>query len=61
MEISEIRALGQEKILELAEKGAFGGAETLVFFHTGGVPALFSDSQAPFFYPAGETSGLPAV
>jgi D-cysteine desulfhydrase len=48
-------------LLDLAEKGAFGGAETLVFLHTGGVPALFSDSQAPFFYPAGETSGLPAV
>lgn len=39
-------------LLDLLGKGAFKSAENVVFLHTGGVPALFADTQAPTFYPA---------
>lgn len=35
--------------LDLLGKGAFSGAEAVVFLHTGGVPALFADTQSPAF------------
>jgi len=38
-------------LLDLLEKGALKGMENVVFLHTGGVPALFADTQAPSFYP----------
>lgn len=38
-------------LLDLVRQGAFRGAENVVFLHTGGVPALFADTQAPTFYP----------
>lgn len=37
-------------LLDLMRTGAFGEEETVVFLHTGGVPVLFSDLQAPTFY-----------
>ncbi len=36
-------------LLDLLEKGGLGGAEAVVFLHTGGVPALFADTQFPAF------------
>lgn len=36
-------------LLDLVRKGAFKNHEVVVFLHTGGVPALFADTQAPFF------------
>ncbi|MEN3010741.1 MAG: pyridoxal-phosphate dependent enzyme, partial [Candidatus Bipolaricaulaceae bacterium] len=39
-------------LLDLVRQGAFRGAENVVFLHTGGLPALFADTQAPTFYPA---------
>lgn len=38
-------------LLDLVRRGAFRGEENVVFLHTGGVPALFADTQAPTFYP----------
>lgn len=35
--------------LDLLGKGAFSGAEAVVFLHTGGMPALFADTQSPAF------------
>ncbi len=37
-------------LLDLLRRGVFKDAENIVFLHTGGVPALFADTQAPFFY-----------
>lgn len=37
-------------LLDLARRGAFRPEETVVFLHTGGVPVLFADTQAPAFY-----------
>lgn len=37
-------------LLDLLRRGAFKDAENIVFLHTGGIPALFADTQAPFFY-----------
>lgn len=38
-------------LLDLVRRGAFKAEENVVFLHTGGVPALFADTQAPAFYP----------
>ncbi len=38
-------------LLDLVQKGVFKGGENVVFLHTGGVPALFADTQASTFYP----------
>ncbi len=46
-------------LLDLARRGAFRPGENVVFLHTGGVPALFADTQSPAFYP--ETSGRTKV
>lgn len=37
-------------LLDLLRRGAFKDAENIVFLHTGGIPALFADTQAPVFY-----------
>ncbi|MGB9861251.1 MAG: 1-aminocyclopropane-1-carboxylate deaminase/D-cysteine desulfhydrase [Candidatus Bipolaricaulaceae bacterium] len=39
-------------LLDLVRRRTFGKGETVVFLHTGGVPALFADTQAPTFFPA---------
>ncbi len=38
-------------LLDLVRRGSLETAENVVFLHTGGVPALFADTQAPAFYP----------
>lgn len=38
-------------LLDLGQRGVFKSGENVVFLHTGGVPALFADTQAPTFYP----------
>lgn len=37
-------------LLDLVKKGFFRSEETVVFLHTGGIPALFADTQAPEFH-----------
>ncbi|MFN3347085.1 MAG: pyridoxal-phosphate dependent enzyme, partial [Candidatus Bipolaricaulaceae bacterium] len=41
-------------LIDLVRRGAFRPEQNVVFLHTGGVPALFADTQSPAFYP--ETS-----
>ncbi len=36
-------------LVDLVKKGAFRSEGAVVFLHTGGVPALFADTQAPTF------------
>ncbi len=36
-------------LLDLVRRGAFRPEENVVFLHTGGLPALFADTQAPTF------------
>ncbi len=36
-------------LVNLVRKGAFCPQDAVVFLHTGGVPALFADAQAPTF------------
>lgn len=38
-------------LIDLARRGAFRPDQNVVFLHTGGVPALFADTQSPAFYP----------
>ncbi|MBC7099441.1 pyridoxal-phosphate dependent enzyme, partial [Candidatus Bipolaricaulota bacterium] len=37
-------------LVDLVRRGVFQKAKTVIFLHTGGVPALFADTQAPTFY-----------
>jgi D-cysteine desulfhydrase family pyridoxal phosphate-dependent enzyme len=40
-------------LIDLIRRGAFGRAETVLFWHTGGQPALFAEKYAPDFADAG--------
>lgn len=46
-------------LLDLARKRVFAREDVVVFLHTGGVPALFADTQARTFYPQDELESRP--
>jgi len=48
-------------VLDLARRGRWSGGEVVVFLHTGGVPALFADTQAPAFHAPDLTGGEEGV
>lgn len=37
-------------LIDLVQKGRFRKDEVVVFLHTGGIPALFAEAQAPIFH-----------
>ncbi len=48
-------------LLDLIGRGGFRKEEIVVFLHTGGIPALFADTQAPAFYLETEKTETEAV